>query len=523
VAAEQFALGYIVHSLQELKKFARDASARIAREKDLAAHEIYCSTAEHRVARLNYTSDIHSHGVEEFKSLDAAGFAIRIVTRRDPHENGYASIAGDLSPAAVREALDKARGALVVDPYFPGLPQGSHKLAGEAGTSESSDLIKAGDGDLARSAWGVLGQAITTFNKRAPIKLATPGLIVGGDLSLIRDRIAIGGSAIPEVRTDETAYFFSSVTVLVESLDAKGTAMAIGGSVAEMERAATRLGRDAVTRALELRHGERPSGGVFRVVFGPQPIAEIINYVVLGSMTTGAFHAANSAYHGRFQDSVMDPHLNLIDDPQAKIGPVRRKITCEGLPAAATELIREGRLVGLLSTYYDSNRLLTDEHRAEKLGASAVLDGNAFPPANAYRLGEGGARRFDSHPSASGTNVIMKTSGGLDEKDLIAKVGDGIYIGRVWYTYPINGQRAGDFTCTISGDSYLIRDGKLAAPLAPNCLRINANIKQIFARPFALGKRSEPAIVWGAPEAYFVPAIAVNGLTLAAVNATDGQ
>jgi PmbA protein len=512
-----------VHSLQELKKFARDASARVAHEKDLAAHEVYCSSAEHRVARLNYTSDIPSHGVEEFKSLDAAGFAIRIVTRQDPHENGYASIAGELSPAAVREALDKARAGLVVDPHFPGLPGGSSKLAREAGANESSDLIKAGDAHLARGAWAVLRQAITTFNKRAPIKLATPGMIVGGDLSLIRDRVAIASSAIPEVRTDETAYFFSSVTVLVESLDAKGTATAIGGSVTELERAAGQLGRDAVMRALELRHGERPSAGMFRVVFGPQPIAEIINYVVLGSLTTGAFHAANSAYQGRFRERVMDPHLTLLDDPQAKTGPVRRRITCEGIPAAATELIRDGRLVGLLSTYYDSNRLLTDEHRAEKLGATAALDGNAFPPANAYRLGEGGARRFDSHPSASGTNVIMKTSGGLDEKELIARVGNGLYVGRVWYTYPINGQRAGDFTCTISGDSYLIRDGKLVAPLAPNCLRINANIEQIFARPFALGKRSEPAIVWGAPEAYFVPAIAVDGLALAAVNAADAR
>ena len=510
-----------MQTLQELKKFAREASARVAREKDIAAHEIYCSSAEHRVARLNYTSDIPSHGVEEFKSLDAAGFALRIVTARDPHEHGFAAIAGDLGLAAVREALERARGALVVDPHFPGLPAATGKLAADAG--EASDLLKAGDAHLARGAWAILGDAITTFKRRAPLKLAHPGLIIGGDLSLIRDRIAIAGSALPEVRTDETAYFFSSVTTLVESLEAKGTATAIGGSIAELERAAARLGREAVVRALELRHGERPASGAFRMVFGPQPIAEIINYIVIGSLTTGAFHAANSAYQGRFQTGVMDPHLTLIDDPQAKNGPVRRRITCEGIPATPTELIRNGRLVGLLSGYYDRNRLLTDEHRAEKLGAAAALDGLDFPPANAYRLGEGGTRRFDSHPGATGTNVIMKTSGGVDEKELIAKVGDGIYVGRVWYTYPINGQRAGDFTCTVSGDSYLIRDGKLAAPLAPNCLRINAHIDQIFTRPLAVGKKSEPAIVWGAPEAYFVPAIAVDGVTLSAVNAADGQ
>src|SRR5271170_5478030 len=105
----------------------------------------------------------------------------------------------------------------------------------------------------------------------------------------------------------------------------------------------------------------------------------------------------------------------------------------------------------------------------------------------------------------------MKAGDGIDDDAVIRKVRDGLYIGRVWYTYPINGQRAGDFTCTVSGDSYVIRNGKLAAPLAPNALRVNANIAQVFAQPIAVGKRALPAVVWGAPEAYFAPSIAVEG------------
>src|SRR5262245_39285626 len=79
-----------VRSINDLKKFTRDAAALVAREKDLASYEVYCSTGEHKVVRLNYTSDIPSRGIEEFKSLDADGFALRIVTRRDPHETGSA-------------------------------------------------------------------------------------------------------------------------------------------------------------------------------------------------------------------------------------------------------------------------------------------------------------------------------------------------------------------------------------------------------------------------------------------------
>ncbi|MEA2648298.1 MAG: hypothetical protein QOG61_733, partial [Candidatus Binataceae bacterium] len=104
-----------------LRKFVREAAALLARERDFSAFEIYCSTSEHRVARLNFTSDIPSRGLEEFKSLNADGFALRVVMSRDPHETGSAPEAGDLSLDAVRATMQRARATTVVDPHFPGL------------------------------------------------------------------------------------------------------------------------------------------------------------------------------------------------------------------------------------------------------------------------------------------------------------------------------------------------------------------------------------------------------------------
>ena len=111
----------------------------------------------------------------------------------------------------------------------------------------------------------------------------------------------------------------------------------------------------------------------------------------------------------------------------------------------------------------------------------------------------------------------MRARNGISDAALMRELGDGIYVGRVWYTYPINGQRAGDFTCTISGDSYVVRDGRIAAALAPNCLRINGHIDQVFARLLAAGSRSRAALVWGSPEAYYVPAILTGDIALSAI------
>jgi len=501
----------------ELKSFTREAARILAREKDLASYEIYCATAENRIARLSYTSDIPSRGLEEFKSLHADGFQLRVAMRRDPHEVGAAFEAGDFTADSVRDAIRRARSAAVVDPHFSGFPA---VPLGKLAASEKSDLARVGDSAIAAAAWDVLNGALAAFAKRpAQPRTEQPGLIIGGDVSVIRDRIAIFNSNFAEIRTDESAYFNASVTSIVESLDAKGTATALGDSAAAMRRDARILGRDAVRRALALSHGARPKAGKFRVVLGPQPVAEILNYMVMGSLTTGSFHAASSAYHAKFGAPVMDARLSLADDPSFRAGAIRRRITCEGIPTGPVDLIRSGKLVGLLSNFYDTHRLLTDEHRAEKLGVTAPAK-IEFPPLSGYRLGEGGGRRFDASPGTAGTNVVMRARRGVTEDALVRIVGDGIYVGRIWYTYPINGQRAGDFTCTVSGDSYVIRGGKIAEPLAPNCLRINANIAQVFEHPIALGARPRAATVWGSPEAYYVPAIAAGSIALAEVGAT---
>jgi len=510
----------------ELKKFVREARAMLARERDLAQFEVYCVSAEHRVARVAYTSDIPCRGVEELKSHVADGFTLRIVMRRDAREIGIATEAGDLSLDALRAALARARSAALVDPHFPGLPGAPRKLTSGAASSASSaisigsadaaagGLMRAGDGALVEAAWRILGGALDAFTT------PSPGLVLGGDVSIMRDRMALASSNFDDVRAEAGAHFTCTVTALIESIGAKGTASALGATLSGMRMAAARAGRDAVTRALALGSGERPPSGTYRVVFGAQPVAEILYYMIVPALSNGAFHASSTDYHGRFGAQVMDARLILLDDPAAAHGAIRRRLTCEGLPARRTIMVKDGRLVGLLSNFYDSHRLATDEHRAEKLGSLGARQ-ISFPPNSGYRLGESAVRRFDANPGSAATNVIMRARGGKSERELIRAVGEGIYVGRVWYTYPINGQRAGDFTCTVSGDSYLIRNGMLAAPLAPNALRINANIEQVFAHPIGVGNRAEPALVWGAPEAYYVSALAAEQIPFAAIEASQ--
>ncbi len=507
-------------SAAEIKRFLAAATAMLARERDLAAFEIYCSSGEQIVARLNHTGEIPSRGVEEIKSLAADGFALRIVTRRDSHETGSASIAGDLSMEGVNRALWQARNSPVIDPNFPGLPTAPARPLPKA--DDGLELLKTSHLTLARAAWATLGGALGEFAHRVPRELRNPGLIIGGDFTLTRERIAVAGSGLSAISIDQDAYFTASITVIVEALQAKATASAMGRSIAELQRCPPALGTGAVRRALDSSQSVSPASGSYRVVLGPQPLAEILSYLVIPSLSAGAFYRADSAYYGRFGGQVMSTGISLIDDPALSRGAIHRRITCEGLPAGRTVIIRDGNLVALLSNFYDSHRLAGDESRAAKLGESAPSR-PSFPPHNGYRAGQDGGRRFDSAPHSSATNIVMRARDGRGEAELIKKARNGIYVGRVWYTYPINGQRAGDFTCTVSGDSYLIENGRLTTPIRPNSLRINAHIDDVFGAASAAGSRLLPAFIWGQPEAFYLPALVVDHLPLTSTTESPGS
>ncbi|MGH7392835.1 MAG: metallopeptidase TldD-related protein, partial [Candidatus Rokuibacteriota bacterium] len=187
-------------------------------------------------------------------------------------------------------------------------------------------------------------------------------------------------------------------------------------------------------------------------------------------------------------------------------------ITCEGLATGRTDLIRDGALVGCLSNWYETQRLLRDPALGVKLGATGAEAERALAPRNGFRFDAGGGRQFDSQPSIAASNIVVEGAGAVTLEALIRSVRDGLYVGRIWYTYPINGLRAGDFTCTVVGDSFIIRDGRLAAPLRPNTVRINDNVLRALRSVAGVTKDVKGTIVWAADEVAYTPEIAVSGV-----------
>jgi PmbA protein len=505
--------------IAELARAAEIALGHASTQPGLREAEVFVAANGVLLSRLCYTSHIPSNGVEEPKSTESHGIGIQAVfDGPDGPLIGFGSEPGDVTADAAARALAKARHAAVSDPEFVSLPDPA-AYARTLHAYHDPDLMDLGDAALVGAGWKVVGGSLGTFRvspalaelARSDEGLRRLGLIVGGDVTVLQERIAVASTRMRSVQTDESTLITAFVTGMVEAHDAKGSGWSVGTRLSDLTDEA---GIDGAQNAIASIGGQRVPSGRYRVVFGPQPIADLMNNLVVPACTASSFYSLSTPFLGKLGHEVASPLVSVYDDGAAPGLAGSKGITCEGLPTGRTDLIRRGVLRGCLSNWYESRRLLRDPALGEKLGATGPAAEAALVPRNGFRFGASGGRQFDTPPGIAASNVIVEGEDPVSLDELLRRVGDGLYIGRIWYTYPINGLRAGDFTCTVVGDSYVIRDGRLTAPLRPNTVRINDNISTVLGGVIGATKSAKGTIVWAADEVVYAPELAVAGVRI---------
>lgn len=510
-------------SLTALKRAVQHACRLLARIKDVQEAEAYASSTGHLLCRLNYTSDIPCNGVEEPKSSESFGIGIRAAfTTPDGRHVGFGSEARDLSLHGIRRAIEKARQNAVPDPDFVSLPMSapdSGRKSRRPSRYDDRAIMELKDSRLVETGWRVIEEALKAFASSEQLarlagskdKVGSLSLVVSGDVSFYQQRLAIASTRMPRVQTDESTLMTSNITSMVERKNAKGSGYAAATHLSKFKGEA---GAEAVRNAINGSGGQRLRSGPYTVILGPQPVADLMTHLVLPSLTADAFYACRSAFLGELGRTVTSTLLTIYDHGAARGLVGSRNLTCEGLPTGRTDLIREGVLTGLLSNHYQTQRLLKDPRARDKLGIYPQEHPECLVPRNGFRTSNRGGRQFDTLPSVVATNVQLEGATPQTTESLLRLVDQGVYIGRIWYTYPINGLRAGEFTCTVVGDSYLIQDGRLTNPILPNSLRISGNIRQVLQNVLGVTKQSRPIVGWGADEVIYAPEIAVRDLPL---------
>ncbi len=505
--------------MTQLKRAAQEALDYLRTVPDVKEAEVFVASNGNLLARLNYTSHIPSNGVEEPKSLESYGVGLRIAFGTPQGlKAGFGSEPSDISLEGVRRALEKARRGAVHDPEFVSLP----RPTGEQRTlyrHHDPLVMRMKDDALVDLGWTTLEGALGAFQASedllaiagSPEGVKGLGLILGGDVTVLQERIAIASTHFRRVQTDESTIILSFLTAMVESQYAKGTSWSAHTHLGDYPSA---VGAEAARNAIASIGGQRVPDGQYRVVFGRQAVTDLFHNLVLPGLGLELFYAGASPFQGKLTRQIASEGLTVYDDGAAPGLAGSKGITCEGLPTGRTTLIEKGRLTGLLANYYESQRVLRDPNARAKLGVDPNEHTEAVVPRNGFRFGHGGGRNFDSPPGVGATNVVIEGERGYSQEELLRLVGDGLYIGRIWYTYPINGISAGDFTCTVVGDSYLIKGGRLAAPIKPNTLRINDSIHHVLNNVLGVTRERKGTIVWAADQIVYAPEMAVASVTV---------
>jgi PmbA protein len=195
----------------DLKRAVEEGLAYLKQQDDVEEAEVYASSNGILLARLNYTSHIPCNGVEEPKSVINYGIGVQAVFGGvgDARRIGFGSETSDISLDGVRSALAKARQGASDDPEFVSLakPTGEKRTLTDYADQQIMDIK---DEALSEAGWRVLAgglrvfetsETLTTLVER-PERMPELGLIIGGDVTMIQERMAICSTAMPRGRSN---------------------------------------------------------------------------------------------------------------------------------------------------------------------------------------------------------------------------------------------------------------------------------------------------------------------------------
>jgi len=253
-------------AISELAKAVEQALEYVTSTGQVIEAEVFASSNGSLIARLNYTSHIPCNGVEEPKSTEAYGLGIQAAFTTDTGiKISFGSEPSDLSLDGVKRALEKARRGAVADPEFSSLPRATGERR-RLRRYHDPKLMRIRDEEIVEAGWKVLRGALTTFMASARLtelagdreRIGELGLILGGDVTILQERIAIASTSMPEVQTDESTLIMSSITSMVEAKGSKGTGCSTG---TRLEHLTDGAGVEAAQNAIAAIGGERIRSG----------------------------------------------------------------------------------------------------------------------------------------------------------------------------------------------------------------------------------------------------------------------
>ncbi|GIX48964.1 MAG: peptidase C69 [Candidatus Tectimicrobiota bacterium] len=444
--------------LYELRQHVELALDLLAAEPGIVEAEVCASWCTWHQVAIAYDADRPGEALAAPCTTPTYGIGMLVVVAPGQRV-GFGYDSDDLSPEAIRFALERARENAMPDPDFVGL---ARPLAPVPPLPAFFDpeVVALAPEELASLAADALHGALSACQEAG----YTTGVAVSGTLESRTTHLVVGNTH-GLLQGETTTAVLGSLSVALRRDQVHGTDSR--GTTHLQDFAAAELGREAAQRALLTRGGVTLPAGSYPVIFGPRAVADLLQDLVLPALSLDTVAAGTSPWGTCLGQQVAAPLLFLVDDGRQPRLLGSHAITGEGLPTGRTALLEAGRLVGFLADVYHAQKL------APRL--------DTLPPRNGMRFATDGAS-FRMRPGIFPTNVLVSGEGAVAPEALLAAVRDGIYVDSLWATQPRGELRSGRFTATVIGPSFHIRQGKRQRPLRPGTLRLEDDFCDLLRR-----------------------------------------
>ncbi len=474
-----------MNEMNELKGAVESGLKILEKMPEVKEVEVFASSNHLTTLRICFASNVPSNALEEPKSTENFGLSVRVLFRDG--KIGFGKEDSDLGKEAVLSAFEKAKRNRVLDNDFHSLPEPRGKV--KLKNYHDKKIMQLDDGKAVDLGYECLQGALNNLTKKKFME----NVNITGEIDFLGERMAVANSNGINSRDESTVAITTLTTIFELEKDISGMWFDSATSLGKFNPYSA--GETSVEKAYALRNAKSIDSGKYAVVLGRLAVADLLYSRF--SVELSAIDLNASPYAGRLDEQLSPEILNIYDDGLYPGAVGTKAVTGEGLPTGKTELVKEGRLVNFLSNDYYCKKYSKEKR---------------FEPKNGFRFG-GGGRNYYSAPGVSATNLVVE-SGDFKEEELNKEIKNGVYIGRIWYSYPVNGLASADFTSTVRGDSYIIKNGEIGAALVPNTLRINDNLDSCFRNLIALSREKKASLAWGEEAVVITPEIALKELKL---------
>lgn len=234
----------------------------------------------------------------------------------------------------------------------------------------------------------------------------------------------------------------------------------------------SKIGTDAAQMCVDSANPGTIAAQTTSIIFDPLAVGELLFFVLGPNFNLKTYSDKKSCFP-KIGAKIAIDDLNVVDDPHMPNSLGAKSFDDEGIPTGVTHFIKNGIFDSTYSDLYNTYKE------------------NAKTSANACRPGIPLGRSASPIPISAPHNLCI-IAGKQSRDEMIKNTKNGILVGRLWYTYPVNPIK-GDFSCTARSGIFQVKDGHLK-PI--KSIRIIHNLPILLQNVSAIGNDSKTVLPW---------------------------